>query len=111
MLPFMRAENGSFRGKRREPDSTECSMMWETPVSSRGGVVKQNAKRFSTSEVLRWRTSHPVAVWRRCVASARYSGSGRSERTSKAAILLAGIHGAKNIRFGSRRVYVILRRP
>ena len=34
-------------GKRREPLSTECSMMWETPVSSGGGVVKQKANRFS----------------------------------------------------------------
>ena len=40
MLLFSRFTKGSFTGNFREPHSTECSSMWNTPVSFAGGVLK-----------------------------------------------------------------------
>ena len=41
MEPLSRFTNGSLTGKRSLPHSTECSRMWNTPVSSAGGVLKE----------------------------------------------------------------------
>ena len=35
-----RFTNGSFTGNLSEPQSTECSRIWKTPVSFAGGVLK-----------------------------------------------------------------------
>lgn len=37
--PFTSSTNGSFTGNFSEPQSTECSRMWATPVLSFGGVL------------------------------------------------------------------------
>ena len=37
-LPFASSMKGSFTGKFRLPSSTECSMIWATPVLFFGGV-------------------------------------------------------------------------
>ena len=36
-----RFTNGSLTGNLSEPHSTECSKMWNTPVSSAGGVLNE----------------------------------------------------------------------
>ncbi len=101
----MSAEKGSFRGKRREPLSTECSVIWETPVSSWGGVAKQNANRFSVvgggdmqDLAARGRVPHVQragAVLGEIPACQHLEGADRS----------GGSHGCTNIRTGQRRVY------
>ncbi len=47
---LMRLTNGSLTGNFLDPQSTECSRMWKTPVLSAGGVLNaiENAL-FSSS--------------------------------------------------------------
>ena len=48
---LMRSTKGSFTGNLADPQSTECSRMWKTPVESVGGVLKPMAKAlFSSSQ-------------------------------------------------------------
>ena len=51
---FSRSTNGSFTGYFSEPQRTECSMMWATPVSSCGKVRNPIAKVMLSSS----RSSH-----------------------------------------------------
>ena len=37
---LMSSTKGFLTGYLREPQSTECSRMWATPVESSGGVLK-----------------------------------------------------------------------
>ena len=48
---LMRSTKGSFTGNLADPHKTECSRMWNTPVSLVGGVLKamENAL-FSSSQ-------------------------------------------------------------
>ena len=47
---FSRSTNGSLTGNLSEPHSTECSRIWNTPVSSAGGVLNamENALLLSS---------------------------------------------------------------
>ncbi|OQC68849.1 MAG: hypothetical protein BWX47_01593 [candidate division Hyd24-12 bacterium ADurb.Bin004] len=47
--PFSSSTKGSFEGNFREPQSTECSMIWGRPVLSGGGVRKPIMKTLSSS--------------------------------------------------------------
>ena len=48
---LMRSTNGSLTGYFAEPQSTECSRMWNTPVESVGGVLNPIANAlFSSSQ-------------------------------------------------------------
>ena len=51
---FISSTKGSFTGYRAEPQSTECSRMWNTPVSSQGWVWKAMPKVLFSSA----RSSH-----------------------------------------------------
>ncbi len=50
---LMRSVNGSFTGNFAEPQRTECSRMWKTPVLSVGGVLKPMAKALFSSSLAR----------------------------------------------------------
>ena len=60
--PLSISTNGSFTGKRREPQSTECSRMCGTPVSSLGRVLKLHEKTLFSSSASTERTSAPVTL-------------------------------------------------
>ena len=50
IVPFISSRKGSFTGYFFEPPRTECSSMWNIPVSSLGGVLKAMEKSlFSPS--------------------------------------------------------------
>ena len=51
--PFSRFTNGSLTGNFRLPHSTECSRMWNTPVSSAGGVLKEMENALFASALAR----------------------------------------------------------
>ena len=53
-------ENGSFTGKRREPQRTVCSRIWATPLLSSDGVLNMNTQQRSWLLFLMWKTSIPV---------------------------------------------------
>ena len=59
-----RCTKGSLTGKRSEPQSTECSRMWKTPVSLAGGVLKAMAKALLSSAQASHMRRAPVAAWR-----------------------------------------------
>ena len=46
---FSRSRNGSFTGKCSLPASTECSMIWNTPVSSFGSVLNETQNSLFSS--------------------------------------------------------------
>ena len=56
--------NGSLTGKRSEPHRTECSRMWNTPVSLAGGVLNEMANALLLSAQASHMTRAPVASWR-----------------------------------------------
>ena len=61
---FSRLTKGSFTGNLRDPQSTECSRIWKTPVSSDAGVLKVMEKLLLLSPLARYRRRAPV---RECV--------------------------------------------
>ena len=75
--PFTSSTNGSFTGKSLEPHSTECSMMWGTPVESEGGVRKPMANTLFSSSLAISKTRAPLFLCRR-----RYPFDFKSARSS-----------------------------
>ena len=49
MEVFSKLTKGSFTGNFSDPHSTECSKMWNTPVSSSAGVLKVMEKALLAS--------------------------------------------------------------
>ena len=49
MEVFSKLTKGSFTGNFSDPHSTECSKMWNTPVSSAAGVLKVMEKALLAS--------------------------------------------------------------
>ncbi len=61
---FISSTNGSLIGYLRDPQSTECSRMWATPVESDGGVAKLMPNTLFSSALRSEISSAPVATWR-----------------------------------------------
>ena len=59
----MRSTNGSFTGNLADPHSTECSRMWNTPVSSVGGVLNPMAKALFSSSQAKYSRRAPDGPW------------------------------------------------
>ena len=67
MEVFSRLTKGSFTGNFSDPHSTECSRMWNTPVSSAAGVLKVMEKALLASSFSMNMRRAPEAAWRmRC---------------------------------------------
>ena len=63
MLVFSRLTKGSLTGNFSEPHKTECSKMWNTPVSSAGGVRKAMENALLRSSLRRYRSFAPLTGW------------------------------------------------
>ena len=51
--PLRRLTKGSFTGNFSDPQRTECSRMWNTPVSSAAGVLNEMENDLFTSPLRR----------------------------------------------------------
>ena len=80
---FSRLTNGSFTGNLSEPHSTECSRMWNTPVSSTGGVLNEMENALFSSALCRNSRRAPLFPWRITMASPSISGNGSTDSTAK----------------------------
>ena len=63
MLLLSSCKNGDFTGYFSLPASTECSRMWNTPVSSEGKVPKPMPKALLSSSFSTSRTAAPLTSW------------------------------------------------
>ena len=55
--------NGSLAGYLRDPESTECSTIWATPVESFGGVLNPIPKERFWSSFSTQITCPPDCLW------------------------------------------------
>ncbi len=53
MDPLSRLTKGSLTGNFSDPHRTECSRMWNTPVSSAAGVLKETENALLASSLRR----------------------------------------------------------
>ena len=60
--PFASSTNGSFSGNFADPHSTECSVMWATPVLSSAGVRKAILKTLLSSVFFMVKMRAPLFV-------------------------------------------------
>ncbi len=58
-----RLTNGSFTGNLSDPHNTECSRMWNTPVSSAGGVLNEIENALFASAFCRYSSCAPLFAW------------------------------------------------
>ena len=63
MLLLSSCKNGEVTGYFSLPASTECSRMWNTPVSSEGKVPKPMPKALFTSSFSTSRMVAPLTSW------------------------------------------------
>ena len=68
MLLLTSCRKGEVTGYFSDPASTECSRMWNTPVSSQGKVPKPMPKALFSSWFSISRTVAPLTSWVRVVA-------------------------------------------
>ena len=81
MLLLTSCMNGEVTGYFSDPASTECSKMWNTPVSSQGKVPKPMPKALFSSSFSISRTVAPLTSCRSVVATPWNRGlSSRSTR-------------------------------
>ena len=78
---FSRSTNGSLTGNLSEPHSTECSRMWNTPVSSAGGVLNAMENALLLSPFRRYSSCAPLLSWSSTYAVPSISGSSSRVRT------------------------------
>ena len=81
ILLLSSCKKGEFTGYFSLPASTECSRMWNTPVSSEGKVPKPMPNALLVSSFSTSRTVAPLTSWFRTVSTPCCSGQS-SRRTS-----------------------------
>ena len=74
MLLFSSCKNGDFTGYFSLPASTECSRMWNTPVSSEGKVPNPMPKALLLSSFSTSSTAAPLTSWVSTVSTPCCSG-------------------------------------
>ena len=60
---FRSSTKGSLTGNLSEPQSTECSSIWKTPVLSSGRVLKPTEKSLFSSPLSAHTSLAPVSSW------------------------------------------------
>ena len=81
MLLLSNCTKGELTGYFLLPASTECSRMWNTPVSSEGKVPKPMPKALLTSSFSTSSTAAPLTSWVSRVKVPCCSGQSSVRRT------------------------------